>query len=903
MLIGLSSNDLSQIDVGVLARWKIQPRLLGVPGVANVAIWGHRDRQLQVLVDPAQMQIKGVTLDQVVRTAGNALWVSPLTYVRASTPGTGGFLDTPNQRIDIQHTQPIKTAQDLAKVPIEGTKADSLHLGDVAQVIEDHQPLIGDAVVGEQPNMLLVVERYPGTSVEDVTRGVEYALDEIRPGLAGLKTDSTIFRPATFVENALDNLSKTLLISLILLVLLLGAFIFDWRGALVSLLTILMSLAAAVGVLAALGVTFNLMILAGLVMATAIVIDDAVIGVDNVRRRLRERHEEGTILAAATEMRAPVFAATVIIAVSVVPVVLIAGVNGSLLKPLAFSYALVILSSMAVALTVAPALAMVLLSKSSLRHRESPIVVRLQRGYGALLARLVNGRRWTHAASGLVLVLAAAGFAALPLLGSHQVTPALKDRNLLIRWDALQGTSLPEMNRISEAASRELRSIPGVRNVGALSGRAVTSDKVSAVDGGELWVTLDPAADYAPTVASVQSVIDGYPGLKHDVRTYQDQRLSTFTSDSTKPIVARVYGNDPAVMRAKADEVAKAMSEVKGVFGAKVNVPATEPVVEVEVFINKAASHGLKPGEVRRAAATLMSGITAGSLYEQQKVFDVVVRGTPSTRANVASLRDLRIDKPDGTQVRLGDVADVRIRPNPVVIAHNEVSRNVEVVADVFGRDLGAVTSDVESRLQKITFPREHHVEVLKDSVNMQSGQQRTLLYAIAAAIAIFFLLQAIFGSWRLAGLLFFVSLAALSGGVLVAVFRQDVLSVTSLLGLLTVLALVVRSGILQIKQYQRLEQHGQTPGSDLVVRGAQERFGPILTTVFSTGLVLTPLVVLGNGAGLEMVGPMASIILGGLLSATLLVLFVLPTLYLGFGSRRSRNELHTSAQSATQRG
>jgi hypothetical protein len=269
----------------------------------------------------------------------------------------------------------------------------------------------------------------------------------------------------------------------------------------------------------------------------------------------------------------------------------------------------------------------------------------------------------------------------------------------------------------------------------------------------------------------------------------------------------------------------------------------------------------------------------------------------------VASLRDLRIDKPDGTQVRLGDVADVRIRPNPVVIAHNEVSRNVEVVADVFGRDLGAVTSDVESRLQKITFPREHHVEVLKDSVNMQSGQQRTLLYAIAAAIAIFFLLQAIFGSWRLAGLLFFVSLAALSGGVLVAVFRQDVLSVTSLLGLLTVLALVVRSGILLIKQYQRLEQHGQTPGPDLVVRGAQERFGPILTTVFSTGLVLTPLVVLGNGAGLEMVGPMASIILGGLLSATLLVLFVLPTLYLGFGSRRSRNELHTSAQSATQGG
>jgi Cu/Ag efflux pump CusA len=655
-------------------------------------------------------------------------------------------------------------------------------------------------------------------------------------------------------------------------------------------------------VLASFGVTFNLLILAGLVMALAIVVDDAVIGVDNVRRRLRENREDGTILAAAAEMRGPMLTATLITAVSVVPVVLVGAVNGSFLKPLGYTYALTVLVSTVIAMTVAPALAMVLLSKTSLKHRESPLARWLGRGYTTLLTRLLAVRlSWSFAAAGVAVLVLASGLAGWLMIGSKPVTPVLQDRSLLIRWDGMPGTSLPEMDRITAAASRELRSVPGVRNVGAVMGRAVASDQVSNVNTGELWVTLDSTADYASTSAAVQGVVSGYPGLAHELQTYQNQQLQKTDTRSGKPVLVRVYGYDFNVLRSKADEVAHVMSQVDGVSNAKVQAQSQEPTVEVEVAADKAASHGIKPGEVRRAAATLMSGITAGVLYEQQKVFDVVVRSTPETRANLTSLSDLLIDKPDGGQVRLGDVATVQIRPNPVSISHNGASRSIDVVADAMGRDVGSVTRDLEHRLQQISFPREHHLEVLSDAVQKQGAHQRTLLYGLAAVIALFFLLQASFSSWRLASILLPVLPAALAGGVLMALRPDGTMSVVALMGLLGVLAIATRTGILMIKSFQRLEAEGEALGPDLVLRGAQERFVPIVTTVLATGLALTPLVIYGNRAGLEMANPMAAIILGGLISTALVVLFGLPALFLRFGARHTKHAEQNSGQPAAR--
>jgi CzcA family heavy metal efflux pump len=901
MIIGLSSKDLSLIDMSVLARWKIRPRLMGVPGVANVAIWGQRERQLQVRVDPAKLRERGVSLDQLIQTTGNALWVSPLSFVEASTPGTAGFIDTPNQRLGIQHILPITTAEDLSQVRVEDTGGQALRLGDVSQVVENHQPLIGDAVVNDRPGLMLVIEKFPNTNTLEVTSEVEAALDEMRPGLSGITIDTNLFRPASFIETATHNLSLALLIGLLLIVVLLGAFTFDWRVALISLVTIPLSLVTAALVLYARGATFNTMILAGLVIALGVVVDDAIVDIDNMQPRLGQRRkarepggkagEESTmaaILHASLEVRGPLLYATLIIAVAAVPVFFLHGLTGSFFRPLAASYLLAVLASMAVALVVTPALVMLLLSTSTapLGSRESPLARWLRRAHTAALTRLLFRSRLAWAGVG---VLALAGLALLPLLGERSMLPSMRDRDLLIQWGGAPAMSQPEMDRITAQATRELRSVPGVRDVGAHVGRAITSDQIVNVNSGELWLSIDPSADYDRTVAAVQSVIAGYPGLVHNLVSYPEERIRQVQAGANDPVVVRIFGEDLQVLRAKAEEVRRALGGVDGVTSPHLDTQAVEPTVEIEVDLAAAQEHGIKPGDVRRAAAVQLSGVTVGNLFEEQKVFDVQVWSTPPTRHSLTSIENLPIDTPDGDQVPLGDVALVRLVPSPSVIKHDAVSRYVDVAAGIRGRSVGAVTDDVEQRLRSIQFPLEHHAEVLGASAERRDAWRRALGVALAAVVGIILLLQAAVGSWRLAALMFLCLPLALVGGALAAFAftNGEITSLGTLAAFFTVLGVAVRNGVLLIKRYQRLQyEEGEQFGPGLVLRGAQERLSPIMLTALTVGLALLPVEFFGSVPGLEVVRPLAVVILGGLVTSTLVGLLIVPFLYLRFAPR-----------------
>ncbi len=543
------------------------------------------------------------------------------------------------------------------------------------------------------------------------------------------------------------------------------------------------------------------------------------------------------------------------------------------------------------ALTVTPALALLLLSGAPLERRESPLVGWLQRGYTAVLARVVQQPRRAYPALG---VIALVGLAAVPRLGGGPVLPSLQDRNLLIHWEGAPGTSQPEMDRITARATRELRAIPGVRNVGAHVGRAVTSDQVVGANAGEIWLSLGPTADYTATVAAVRDVVDGYPGLHRSLLTYPQEKVREVRTGADQPLVVRVYGQDLGVLHSKAEEVRQLLSKVSGVVDPHLDLEADEPTVEIEVNLAAARHYGIKPGDVRRAAATLLSGLGAGSLYEQQKVFEVVVRGTPSTRNSLTSIRGLLIDTPGGGHVRLGDVAQVRIRPSPNVIRHNDVSRRIDVGAGVHGRALGAVTHDVQRRLREVRFPLEYHAEVLGGGgyAQRQDAQGRWLGAAVAAAVLAFLLLQAAFGSWRLASVLFLTLPLALVGGVVAAVVAaRGISSAELLVGLLAVLGIAVRNGVLLIGHYQRLQrQEGGAPGPELVLRGSRERLAPVLMTALATGLALLPFVVSGSIPGHETVHPLAVVIEGGLVTSTLFSLFVLPFLYLRCAPRPQGN-------------
>lgn len=886
MMVKLTSDELSPIEMSVLARWNIKPALMGVPGVANVAIWGQRERQLQVQVDPAHLRSEGVTLDQVIETTGEALWVSPLSYLQSSTPGTGGWIDTPNQRLGVRHLLPITTPEDLAQVSIVGNE--SLSLGDVSTVVEDHQPLIGDAILGDGQGLLLVIEKFPSENTLEVTRQVEETIEALKPGMTGITFDSTIFRPADYLEMAIDNLSLALLIGAVLVVVVLFLFLFNWRTALISLVAIPLSLVTAGLVLYLWGAIFNIMIFAGLIVALAVVIDDAIISVDNIARRLRQHRQDdpsGTsaaaiILEASLEVRSALIYATVIIVLALIPIFFLGGLAGAFSQPLVTAYVVALLASMLVALTVTAALSMFLLSGASLR-RQSPLASLLQGLYNGLLA-------WTArtplVAYLIVIVVTVVGLGVLPLL-RQSTLPTFKETTLLIPWEGAPGTSRPAMNRITAQAIAELRSVPGVANVGSHVGRAITGDQVVGIDSGELWVSLDPAANYEATVAAIQEVVAGYPGLSPEVHTYLPDRMEEVLVGDNDVVTVRIFGHEFDVLRDKAEEIRQVMAGVNGVAAAEVEGLTDMPQLEIEVDLARAQAHGLKPGDVRRAAGILLSGLQVGNLFEESKVFEVVVWGVPEIRSSLTDIQELLIDTPRGDQVPLREVAEVRIVPAPTVIERDAVSRFIDVSANVNGRDLSAVAADIKARLGNVQFPFEYHPQVLNDSVERQAAQQRLLVIVAAAAIGIFLVFQASYRSWRVAFVAILTLPMALAGGLLAALIGGGVLSLGSFLGLLAVLAIAVRHQMVMIKHFQQEQQDGDPFGADLILRGVREQLTPILMSALTIGLAFMPMLFLGNIAGLELAYPMAIVILGGLITSTLLNLVVIPALYLRFGA------------------
>jgi CzcA family heavy metal efflux pump len=894
MKIGISSDQYDLLDLSMIAYWTIRARLLDVPGVANVPIWGERIKMPQLQVDLARMRAYDVSLNEVMDVTADALDVGLLQYSEGSVIGTGGFIDTPNQRLGIRSVVGIRTPEDLAQVPIRDRKKPDgtpLRLSDVGDVVWDTWPLFGDAVINGGPGLMLIVEKLPWANTLDVTRGVEEAIEQMRPGLTGIDIDTTIFRPATFIEQSIDNLTESLLVGGVLVVIVLLFFLYEWRVALISATIIPVSLMAALLVLNLRGVSINVMTLAGLAIAIGAVVDDAIVDVENIVRRYRRLRQEGStqsiesiILEASLEVRGAIVYASLIEISALLPVFFLQGLSGAFFQPLASAYVVAGLVSPLVALTVTPAMVLILLSNAPIQHRQSPIIPWLHGVYNRILG-------WTlvrpAVAYSTVTAIVLAGVGVWPSLG-QELLPSFKERDFLMHWITKPGTSHPEMWRITAQACNELMTIPGVRNCGSHIGQAVNADEPYGVYFTENWISVDPAVDYDATLAKVQETVDGYPGLIRDVQTYLKERIREVLTGASDTIVVRIYGPDLEVLREKADEVLAALEGIEGIADLKKELHMDTPQVEVEVDLEAAERYGLKPGDVRRAVAFLVQGEEVGDIFVDGKTYDVNVWSTPQTRNSLTSIRELLIDTPGGGHVRLSEVADVRIAPVPNVIEREGQSRKIDVSANVRGRDLGSVAADVEAAVEQVEFPLEFHAELVGEYAEREAAQSQLLVAGGVAVVAIFFLLYTSFEKWRLAILTFFTLPWALVGGLLAAYLTSGILSLGSLVGLLTILGIATRNGIMMISHFQHLEeQEGQTFGLALVRRGARERIAPILMTALTTGLALVPLAIAGDIPGHEIEHPMAIVILGGLVTSTLLNLLVVPSLYLRFGKSR----------------
>lgn len=887
MMVALSSKTIEPTELSLLARWTIKPKLVGVPGVANVAIWGQRLRQMQVHIDPDRLREARLLQDDIIAAAGDSLWVSPLGFLKGSAPGTGGWIDNRNQRLGVHHQMPIATPEDMAKVPIGAQHllmtGKSMTLGDVAEVTFSHPPLIGDAYVNKGGGLLLVIEKFPAANTLEVTRGVEQALAELKRGLPGVEVDPTVFRLASYIDEAMGNLAMAIAIGALLLVAAVTAFFRSWRSALVTLIAIPVSLLAALVMLQLLGATLNTMILAGLALALGVVIDDAIVDVEKLAKRLREEQGDAgvpvsrLILETTRETRTTALYSTLVVVLAVIPILAMHGVSGAFFEPLAMAYLLAVVASMIVAITLTPALSVMLLDKVS---HEPAFAARARRRYDRMLRSAIGAPRTILAGAAVAVI---AGIALAPNLG-QSLLPSLRERDMLVNWATAPGTSSAETYRITSRVCRELQAIPGVRNVGAHVGRAITGDRVVGVNSTQIWVSIDRKADYHETVAAVRETIDGYPGIDRNVQTYLRDKVGEVLTGAGSAIVVRIYGPRPEVLREKAEEVRKALSDIRGIVDLRAEGQMEEPQVQVTVDLDAAGRSKVKPGDVRRASATVFSGLTVGFMFEDQKIQDVVVWSAPETRSSLTSLRELWVGRSDRNNVRLSEVADVRIVPTPTVIKHEAIAPYVDVVANVSGRDLGSVADDVEDKLENIAFPLEHNPKLLGEYAERLDAQDRITGITIAVVLGIFLLLQACFRSWRLAIIGFLALPASVAGGIWGAFATGGIISLGSIVGLLAVLGIAARNGLLLIYHYQELQREGEPFGPELVLRGTRDRMLPILTSSVATVAALLPLIALGQSAGLEILQPMATVIVGGLIASTGITLFVMPVMYLAFG-------------------
>jgi len=879
--IGVSSKTLSQMDMSTLTMWTIRPRLMSVPGVANVAVWGQRDQQLQIIVNPDRLRAASVTLQQVITASGNAASIE-----------SGGFVDSPNQRIAIRHKNLSTKPEELANTVVDFKNGAPIRLGDVADIVIGTPPAIGDAVINHGDGLLLIVEKHPNANTIEVTKNVEDAIAELKPALKELEIDSTIFRPATFIERAIDNLKNALLLGALLVMLILMVFLRNKRAALISICAIPLSLISAVLVLTALNVSMNTMVIAGLVIALGEVVDDAIIDVENIIRRLKlnqlldsPKSKLSVIVNASLEVRSAVVYATMIVMVVFLPVLFLDGIAGAFFKPLAMAYLLAILASLIVALVVTPALSFLLLDTKHAEH-DIAIVSWLHNKYAKLLDAIVAKPKKVFVAAAMAFMATSTG--AL-FLGS-EFLPEFKETDFLMHFLERPGSSIEQMKKMSMRASHDLLAIPGVRNFGAHIGRAEAADEVVGPNFTELWVSVDPNVNYEQTVSAIKQTMQGYSGIFTDVQTYLKERSKEVLSGTSSSIVVRLFGPDLAVLREQAEAIKNTMQSVQGIADLKVEPQVLIPQIEIRLKPEAAQRYGINTNDIRKVTSTVLKGTKVGEVYKAQQRVDVVVIGSQKSKLDLHAIQQLPIDSAFGPQLRIKDVADVYFVGMPNEIKREAVSRRIDIVANAKNRDLGSVAAEVESKVSAMTFQVGYYPQFLGEHTAQKAATQKLLGLTMLMILAIVLIVYVDFKSYQHT-LIFLASLPfALMGGVIGVFLSGGVVSLGSMVGFVAVLGIAARNGILLISHYRHLMMNeGYDHRLDVVKRGSQERLVPIIMTALATSLALIPIIFKGPISGYEIEYPLAIVVVSGLLTSTLLNLILLPSIFLRYGKIKVR--------------
>jgi CzcA family heavy metal efflux pump len=882
LVAGLTSTKRSLMELRTIADWTIRPRLLAVPGVAKVAVFGGDSKSIQVQVDPDRLITFGLGLNDVVSAAARA------TGIRGA-----GFIDTANQRIVFQSEGQSITPEDLAHTVLVNQGGASVTLANVADVVEAPEPPIGGAAIDGVTGVQLVISEQYGANTVEVTQRLEAAFADLQVSLRrdGVELHPDIFRPANFIDVATDNVRSSLLLGALLVIAVLFLFLFNIRTAAISCISIPLSLLAAVIVLYSFGTTLNTMTLGGLTIAIGVVVDDAVVDVENVLRRLREnaklrqpRQLARVVLDACLEMRGAVVYATFAVILVALPVLALPGLAGGLFGPLAVAYVLAVQASLVVALTVTPALSMLLLARPGMKATEPPVLRWSRRRYEDALRRIAHRPRATIAIAILVTV---AGCAALPFFGGSFI-PELKEGHFIVHMSAVPGTSIAESLRLGGLVTAALKQLPMVKSVAQRVGRAEQSDDTWGTHYSEFDVDLKPLSGEEAEFAQsdIRKVLVRFPGVNFAVKPFLTERVEETLSGYTAAVVVNVFGDDLDLIDAKAQEIARVLNDVPGATDVQIQSPPGMPQLSIRLRKQDLERWGFDAVNVLDLIRAAYQGDTVGQGYEENRVFPIIVILTPHSRQSIAAISELPLRAPSGIYVRLNQLGDIYETSGRYQILHQGARRVQTVTANVTGRDVASFVADAKAQLAaKVPLVTGTYLEFAGAAEAESRARQDLLLNALVAGIGIVLLLSMVTRNLNnlllvLANLPF-----ALAGGVLAVFASGGLLSLGAMVGFVTLFGITLRNSILMISHYEHLVGiDGKRWNQDTAIRGAADRLAAILMTSLVTALGVLPLAVGMGEPGREIEGPMAVVILGGLLTSMALNLLVLPILALRYG-------------------
>lgn len=894
--MGISSNKRSLMELRTMVDWTIKPHIMAVPGVADVNVLGGDVRQWQILVDPNKLIRYHLSIQEVLAATA-----------RVSGVRGAGYIENNNQRILINTEGQAKNAKQLAQMPIYHRDGQTVRLMDIAQVVEGAAPAISAAAINGKEGVYFSVQSQLGANTKAVTEAVEKAMLELAPEFKAQQIDfyPSLFRPANFIETAIDGVKTDILVGSVLVIAVLFLFLFNVRTAFISATAIPLSLLAATIVLSYFGMGLNIMVLGGLAIALGEVVDDAIIDTENIFRRLRENRllpqplpAYQVVYQASMEVRSSVVYATIIVVMVFLPLLTLSGVAGKLFAPLGYAYISAIIASLVVALTLTPALCYLLFSKGELDSQDPPLMVWMKKHYVAALTSIEQHYMTVISMVALVIAL---GIGVLPLFKS-QFIPSLHEGHYIMHMTAVPGTSAQESLRIGKKVAKVVSCIKGVKSVTQWVGRAPNAADTFGTHYSEFEVELMPSSgpeqdqilDRIREELAGEAVDDdgdgiaetGFIGVNFAINTFLTERIEETISGYTAAMVINVHGQDLDTLDHDARRIAALLSNIKGASEVQIQSPPGTPELAIRLRPERLAAYGLQSLDVLENIQAAYEGVQAAQIYQNNQIISVNVLFNQVVRDDLREIGALPLKNPDGKIVYLRDVADISQENGRSKILHAGAKRIQTITCNIEDRDLNSFAKELKQRMNTdIALSSGNFVTYTGEAEANAQSREDLIVHSMLAGVGIFLMLYIAFGRLRNLLLTFANLPFALIGGVVAAMFTGGWISLGSLVGFVTLFGITLRNSIMMVSHYQHLiDEENCVWGLETCIRGASERLPSILMTALVTALGLLPLALGSDQPGREIEGPMATIIVGGLITSTLLNLLILPTIMLHFG-------------------